>query len=128
VRKVSRDMARAGIADRPAARILLSLSFGVLGLVAGTSAAHATALTVAGPALYYTNFGPLPAGAPLQIAPAPGAYIAVSADTVIPNGNAATNGVRVATSGLAATTNFDTGNTITYPINYVPTKTYFTVQ
>lgn len=120
VRKVSsRDMAHAGIADRPAARILLPLTLGVLGAIAGTSLAHATALTVTGPALYFTNFGPLPTGA-LQLAPAPGDYIAVSADTVIPNGDAATNMVDVATTGVATTTNANTGNTITIPINFNP--------
>jgi hypothetical protein len=101
-------------------RILLLLAFGVLGSVAGTSAARATALTVIGQALYYTNFGPLPPGVPLQIAPAPGDYITVSADTVMPNGDAATNGVDVATTGLATTTNVDTGNTITNTINFKP--------
>jgi PEP-CTERM motif len=75
---------------------------------------------VTGAGLYYTNFGPLPTGAPLGIAPAPGDYIAVSADTVIPNGNAASNGVGAATTGLATTTNVDTGNTITHTINYSP--------
>ena len=112
-------MAHAGIADRPAARILLPLTLGVLGAIAGTSLAHATALTVTGPALYFTNFGPLPTGA-LQLAPAPGDYIAVSADTVIPNGDAATNMVDVATTGVATTTNANTGNTITIPINFNP--------
>ena len=56
----------------------------------------------------------------LQVAPAPGDYIAVSADTVIPNGNATTNGVGVATIGVATTTNVDTGNAITDTINYNP--------
>jgi hypothetical protein len=101
-------------------RILLLLALGVLGSVAGTSPARATALTVTGAALYYTNFGPLPPGFPLQIAPAPGDYIAVSADTVMPNGDAGTNGVGVATTGLATTTNVDTGNTITHTINFTP--------
>jgi hypothetical protein len=100
-------------------RILLLLALGVLGPVAGTSAARATPLTVTGAALYYTNFGPVPPGFPGG-GFAPGDYIAVSADTVIPNGDAATNTVGVATTGLATTTNVDTGNTITHTINFAP--------
>jgi hypothetical protein len=81
-----------------------------VGAVGVSSSAHAAALTVTGPALYYANYGPSPlpgGGEP------PGEYIAYSAESVVPNGAAGATGV-------ATTTNQNTQSTITRPINFLP--------
>ena len=88
------------------------LALAVVGAIASAAPA-ATKLAVIGPYLFYQNVGP---NVYVLGAPNPGGEdILFGADNVIPNGNAATNGVGVATTGFATTTNVATGATLSSP-------------
>jgi hypothetical protein len=92
-----------------AARTLL-IAIGVVGI---STASGATALTVSptnGYFLQYTN------NSPSLLFGSGGETIRYGAGSVVPNGNAATNGVGVATTGIATTTNLDTSNTLTFAV------------
>jgi hypothetical protein len=78
------------------ALMLLLLPIAFVGAIA-SSRSHGTALTVTGPALYHANYGPSPLPGGRE---QPGEYVAYSAESVVPNGDAATNGVGVATTAL----------------------------
>ncbi len=95
-------------------RMLLLLAIAVAEAIISASSADATVLTVTGPYLFYQNVGP---NVYVLGAPNPGGEdILFGAGSVIPNGNAATNGVGVATTGFATTTNVATGATLTSPL------------
>ncbi len=90
-------------------RRLPLLALAVVGGIASAAPAEATMLTVLPPSyyLFYQNVGP---NVYVLNDPRPGGeFISFGADNVVPNGNAATNGVGVATTGFATTTNFATG-------------------
>jgi hypothetical protein len=70
-------------------------------LIGVSASAQAAALTVSGPFLYYANQGPDALFGP------GGEYIAYGANSVVPTGG---------TTGLATTTNIDTGSLIALPI------------
>jgi hypothetical protein len=101
-------------------RRLPLLALAVIGAIASSSSARATMLTVL-PSSYYLFYqnvspndyvlGPLRPG---------GQDVLFGAGNVIPNGNATTNGVGVATTGFATTTNFATGATLSFGIEFNP--------
>ena len=95
---------------------LLLLAIAVVGAITSSASAHATALTVSNLYLYYANVGPN------VVDVLSGETIQFGGDAV-PNGNAATNGVGVATIGFATTTDLDNDNTYTFTMNFNPGST-----
>jgi hypothetical protein len=91
---------------------MLLFTIGALGI---SSAARATALTVPTSNVFLQYYN-VSAGYPGQTG---GDYIRYGG-TVVPNGDAATNGVGVATTGVATTTNVDTGATISRNVRFFP--------
>jgi hypothetical protein len=99
-------------------RRLPLLALAVVGGIAVAAHANATTLTVGGPYLFYQNVGP---NVYVLNDPRPGGQdILFGADNVIPNGNAATNGVGVATTGFSTTTKVATGATLSFGIEFNP--------
>ncbi len=91
---------------------MLLITIGTVGI---STASGATALTVSatnGYFLQYTN------NSPSILFGSGGETIRYGAGSVVPNGNAATNGVGVATTGIATTTNLDTSNTLTFAVPF----------
>jgi hypothetical protein len=85
-----------------------------IGAVGVSSSARATTLTVGDPYLQYLN------ATPSIIFGSGGQFIRYGANGVVPNGDAATNGIGVATTGFATTTNLATGNIITRTVPFNP--------
>jgi hypothetical protein len=86
----------------------LLIAIGAFGV---SSSARAVPLTVNGVYLQYINEAP---GFDL------GGETIGFGGSVTPNGSASTNGVGVATTGFAATTNSNTGSPITFPVSFSP--------
>ena len=110
----SRGMTEQRQHQIPVRRVLtLLIAIGGLGISSG---ADATALTVpvSSTLLQFENLSPS------ILFGSGGERVRYGANNVVPNGDAATNGVGVATTGSATTVNLATGNTISRNINFDP--------
>ena len=94
-------------------RRMLLMPLGVVGL---SSLAHGTPLTVPPSSVFLQFINTSPS----IIFGAGGEAIRYGANNVVPNGNAATNGVGVATTGIATTINTATGATLVHSIPFFP--------